>query len=118
MAGAPSQLNLFDYKPKLIELNNHLVPDSFIKGERFAFIKGVPKLLGTPHEFKKHGQSGIEISSALCPISGPPLCGGGGVGMRPPAPGLVENFSGFSHGFHYDSHVLAILVEFLCETTV
>ena len=70
MAGAPSQLDLFDYKPKLIELNNQPVPDSFIKGERFAFIKGVPKLLGTPHEFKKHGQSGIEISSALPYLAG------------------------------------------------
>ena len=36
-----------------------------IKGERFAFIKGVPKLLGTPHTFKKYGQGGAEISDAL-----------------------------------------------------
>ena len=65
MAGAPSQLDLFDHKPKLIELNNQPVPESFTKGDRFAFIKGVPKLLGTPHTFRRHGQSGIEISSAL-----------------------------------------------------
>jgi hypothetical protein len=65
MAGAPSQLDLFDYKPKLVELNNQKVPAEMIKGERFAFIKGVPKLLGTPHLFKKHGQAGAEISDAL-----------------------------------------------------
>jgi hypothetical protein len=65
MAGAPSQLDLFDYKPKLVELNNQKIPESMIKGERFAFIKGVPKLLGTPHTFNKYGQSGAEISDAL-----------------------------------------------------
>jgi hypothetical protein len=65
MAGAPSQLDLFDYKPKLVTLNNQSIPESMIKGERFAFIKGVPKLLGTPHEFDRHGQSGAEISDAL-----------------------------------------------------
>src|SRR6478609_9171745 len=70
MAGAPSQLDLFDYKPKLVELNNQKIPESMIKGERFAFIKGVPKLLGTPHTFKKFGQSGEEISDALPHIAG------------------------------------------------
>ena len=65
MAGAPSQLDLFDYKPKLIELNTKPCPDSFLKNERFAFIKGVPKLLGTPHKFAKYGQSGAELSELL-----------------------------------------------------
>lgn len=65
MAGAPSQLDLFDYKPKLVELNNQKVPEAIIKGERFAFIKGVPKLLGTPHRFERYGKSGAEISDAL-----------------------------------------------------
>jgi uncharacterized protein (DUF1501 family) len=65
MAGAPSQLDLFDYKPKLVEWNNQKIPEEMIKGERFAFIKGVPKLLGTPHRFQKYGQSGAEISDAL-----------------------------------------------------
>ena len=70
MAGAPSQLDLFDYKPKLVELNNQKIPESMIKGERFAFIKGVPKLLGTPHTFKKYGQSGLELSDALPHLAG------------------------------------------------
>src|SRR5580765_6315885 len=45
MAGAPSQLDLLDYKPKLKELNGQNIPDELVKGERFAFIKGSPKLL-------------------------------------------------------------------------
>ena len=65
MAGAPSQLDLFDYKPKLQQFNGQKVPDDIIKNERFAFIKGTPNLLGTPHEFARHGQSGQEISDAL-----------------------------------------------------
>ncbi|HKD35204.1 MAG TPA: DUF1501 domain-containing protein, partial [Pirellulales bacterium] len=65
MAGAPSQPELFDYKPKLIELNGQPCPESLYKKERFAFIKGVPKMLGTPYKFKKHGQSGIELSELL-----------------------------------------------------
>ena len=47
MEGAPSQLDLFDYKPKLVQLNMQPCPEEMIKGERFAFIKGVPKILGS-----------------------------------------------------------------------
>jgi hypothetical protein len=65
MAGAPSQLDLFDYKPRLKELTGKPVPESVIKGERFAFIKGTPNLLGTPFEFARHGRSGQELSSLL-----------------------------------------------------
>src|SRR5215217_4569936 len=36
MAGAPSQLDLFDHKPKLAELNGQPCPDSLLKNERFA----------------------------------------------------------------------------------
>jgi uncharacterized protein (DUF1501 family) len=65
MAGAPSQLDLLDYKPKLKELDGQNCPEEIFKGERFAFILGVPKLLGSPHQFKRHGQSGAEISELL-----------------------------------------------------
>ncbi len=65
MAGAPSQLDLFDYKPKLVELNGQDCPESLYKKERFAFIKGVPKMLGTPHQFSKRGQCGAELSQLL-----------------------------------------------------
>jgi hypothetical protein len=70
MAGAPSQLDLFDYKPKLVEHNAQPIPQEFIRGERFAFIKGVPKLLGSPHKFQKHGQSGAELSELLPHLAG------------------------------------------------
>src|SRR5262249_3496576 len=49
MAGGPSQLELFDYKPKLVGLHGKPIPEEFIKGKRFAFMdsftKEVPKLL-------------------------------------------------------------------------
>ena len=58
MAGAPSQLDLFDYKPALTRYDGQPVPADVIKGERFAFIKGTPKLLGSPHPFARHGRCG------------------------------------------------------------
>jgi hypothetical protein len=64
MAGGPSQLELFDYKPKLNELNGQPIPQSFIEGKRFAFMDsshGV-KLLGTRRKFARHGQSGAWVS--------------------------------------------------------
>jgi uncharacterized protein DUF1501 len=65
MNGAPSQPDLLDYKPKHTELNGKAIPDSFTKGERFAFIRGTPKILGSPHKFARHGQSGAWISELL-----------------------------------------------------
>src|SRR5258708_2355673 len=65
MAGAPSTLDLFDHKPKLNELNGQPCPESYFKGQQFAFIKGHPKLLGSPHKFDKRGQSGQVISDIL-----------------------------------------------------
>jgi len=65
MAGAPSQLDLLDYKPALQQYNGQQIPEEFLKGQRFAFIKGVPRLLGSPYQFKKCGRSGAEISELL-----------------------------------------------------
>jgi hypothetical protein len=65
MAGAPSQLDLLDYKPKLQQYDGQKIPEELLKGQRFAFVKGDPKLLGSPYEFKKWGQSGAEISELL-----------------------------------------------------
>lgn len=65
MAGAPSQLDLFDSKPKLVQYDGQPIPAELTKGERFAFIKGVPKILGSPYAFARHGKSGQEISSLL-----------------------------------------------------
>ncbi len=65
MAGAPSQLDLFDPKRKLVEISGQPVPDELIRGERFAFIKGHPKALGSPYEFRKHGEAGHDFSELL-----------------------------------------------------
>ena len=58
MVGGPSQLDLFDYKSELIKYDNKLAPDHMFKGKRLAFIKGHPKLMGTPYKFGQCGQSG------------------------------------------------------------
>lgn len=72
MAGGPSQLELFDYKPMLAKLNGQPIPQSYIEGKRFAFMDsshGV-KLLGTRRSFKQHGQSGMWVSELFPHISG------------------------------------------------
>ncbi len=65
MAGAPSQLDMFDHKPLLNQYDGQPVPAEVTKGERFAFIKGTPKLLGSPHTFQRYGQSGAELSNLI-----------------------------------------------------
>ncbi len=65
MAGGPSQLELFDYKPKLQELDGQVVPPEYTKNKRFAFIKGDAKLLGTKRKFARHGECGAELSELL-----------------------------------------------------
>jgi hypothetical protein len=74
MAGGPSQLELFDYKPKLQELNGQPIPDSYLKNKRFAFMdsftKEVPKLLGTRRRFARHGKSGTYVSECLPHLAG------------------------------------------------
>src|SRR6185436_9773418 len=64
MAGGPSQLELFDYKSKLVELNGQPIPQSYIEGKRFAFMGSShgTKLLGTRRAFKQYGQSGMWVS--------------------------------------------------------
>ena len=65
MSGAPPQQDLFDYKPKLNEFNMRECPEELIKGQTFAFIKGRPKLLGSPYKFAQHGASGAWVSETL-----------------------------------------------------
>jgi hypothetical protein len=65
MAGAPSQLELFDHKPELTKLDGHDCPASFLEGKRFAFISGVPKLLGSQYPFHQAGNSGQWISDRM-----------------------------------------------------
>ena len=65
MAGAPSQLELFDHKPELVRLDGQDCPASLLAGKRFAFITGVPKLLGPQYPFHQVGESGHWISDRL-----------------------------------------------------
>jgi hypothetical protein len=65
MAGAPSQLELFDYKPQLMKMDGKDCPQSFLEGKQFAFIRGVPKMLGPQATFAQRGQSGAWISDHL-----------------------------------------------------
>ena len=65
MAGAPSQLELFDYKPELARMDGQDCPPSLLEGKQFAFITGVPKMLGPQAKFAQHGQSGAWVSEHL-----------------------------------------------------
>jgi hypothetical protein len=65
MSGGPPHLDIFDYKPELVKHNGEDAPDAFIKGKKFAFTTGVPKLMGTPHTFTQHGKGGIWMSDAI-----------------------------------------------------
>lgn len=65
MAGSPPHLDIFDYKPTLVQRNGEPCPESFLRGRRFAFTSGVPRLLGTPQRFSQHGQSGAWASEAV-----------------------------------------------------
>jgi len=69
LAGSPSQLDLFDYKPELVRRNGQDCPRSFLEGRRFAFTTGVPKLLGTPQKFARYGRSGAWCSECVPQIS-------------------------------------------------
>jgi uncharacterized protein (DUF1501 family) len=64
MAGGPSQLDLFDYKPKLVDLNGQPIPPSFLEGRRFAFMDTShgTNLLGSRRKFTQHGKSGMWVS--------------------------------------------------------
>jgi hypothetical protein len=65
MAGAPSQLDLFDYKPELAKYEGKPLPPSVIGGQRYAFIKPDAAVLGPRFKFSRHGQSGAELSEVL-----------------------------------------------------
>jgi hypothetical protein len=62
MAGSPSQLELWDHKPELSKLDGQPCPPSFLEGKTFAFIRGVPNMLGSVGKFQQHGQSGSVLS--------------------------------------------------------
>ncbi len=65
MSGAPPQHDLFDWKPELVKHHMEDCPDELMKGQTFAFIKGKPKLLGSPYKFAQHGKAGTWVSELL-----------------------------------------------------
>src|SRR5258708_45998 len=66
LEGAPSQIDLFDEKPKLRELHGQPLPESFTKNVRFAFIKKeTARLLGSPRKFTPRGECGMMLSDYL-----------------------------------------------------
>ncbi len=65
MSGAPPQHDMFDWKPELKARHMQDCPAQFLKGEKFAFITGTPKLLGSPYKFEQHGRSGAWVSELL-----------------------------------------------------
>ncbi|MFG0329444.1 MAG: DUF1501 domain-containing protein [Phycisphaerales bacterium] len=65
MAGSPPQQDLFDFKPKLAELDGQPCPKSLLDGERFAFIEGHPTILASPYQFAQHGANGAWVSELM-----------------------------------------------------
>ena len=65
MTGAPSQLDLFDEKPVLRKYDRQPAPESLFEGKRFSFLRGHPKLLGSPYQYTQHGKSGLALSELL-----------------------------------------------------
>ena len=65
MAGSPPQQDLFDYKPLLNKLHGQTAPKELYDGERFAFIKGDPTILGSPYDFARYGANGTWVSESL-----------------------------------------------------
>ncbi len=65
LSGAPPQHDTFDPKPKLDELNGTDCPDALFEGKRLAFIKGRPKLLGSPHKSSVVDPLGTSVTDLL-----------------------------------------------------
>jgi hypothetical protein len=65
LTGSPPNLDLFDYKPELVKRDGQPCPEQFLKGKRFAFTTGTPKLLGTRRRFTRCGRSGLWMSDAI-----------------------------------------------------
>ena len=65
MGGAPSQLDLFDYKPTLAKYNGQPVPKEVVMGQKYAFIKPDAALFASEFKYARHGRCGAELSEAL-----------------------------------------------------
>ncbi|QDT91659.1 DUF1501 domain-containing protein [Gimesia algae] len=70
MEGGPSQMDLFDPKPRLNELDGQPMPESLLKDIKFAFIqKEAARIMGSPRTFKRYGECGMELSDLLPHLS-------------------------------------------------
>ena len=63
MTGAPSHLDLFDYKPALVKYSGSDCPQEYLEGKRFAFIRGTPQLLGPVYPFHQESKTGHWLST-------------------------------------------------------
>src|SRR5215469_2483457 len=63
--GGPPHIDMFDYKPALEKWDGQPTPESLIKGERFAFITGIPRLQKSPFTFARYGKSGATLCNLL-----------------------------------------------------
>jgi len=70
MAGAPSQLDLFDYKPTLVKYDGKPIPPDVVKDQRYAFIERNASMMAPRFKFARHGQSGAELSEMLPHLAG------------------------------------------------
>jgi hypothetical protein len=70
MAGAPSQLEMFDYKPALVKYDGKPLPPSVVGGQRYAFIRPDANVMAPQFKFSRHGQSGMELSEMLPHLAG------------------------------------------------
>jgi len=70
LTGSPPHLDLWDHKPELVKRDGQECPDEYIKGKKFAFTSGTPKLMGSPRTFKQYGKNGLWMSDAIPHLHG------------------------------------------------
>ena len=70
LTGSPPHLDLWDHKPELVKRDGEECPDEYIKGKKFAFTSGTPKLMGSPRTFKQYGKNGLWMSDAIPDLHG------------------------------------------------
>ena len=70
LTGSPPHLDMWDHKPELVKRDGQECPDEYIKGKKFAFTSGTPKLMGSPRTFKRYGKNGLWMSDAIPHLHG------------------------------------------------
>ena len=65
LTGSPPHFDMWDHKPELVKRDGQECPDEYIKGKKFAFTSGTPKLMGSPRTFKQYGKNGLWMSDAI-----------------------------------------------------